>query len=78
MVQWFINVKQMVVFVEAAAFNDPLLVDTPAFTRVQVGSPIQIHSDFSMFTHSTIYWPFEINADCIYVVGNGGCTTAAH
>ena len=57
MVQWLINVKQMVVFVEAAAFNDPLLVDTPAFTRVQVGSPIQIHSDFSMVVKKMLMYP---------------------
>ena len=47
----------MVVFVEAAAFNDPLLVDTPAFTRVQVGSPIQIHSDFSMVVKKMLMYP---------------------
>ena len=55
MVEWFINKKQMVVFVEAAAFNDPLLIHNPAFTHVQVGSPIKIHSDCSMVTQGAMF-----------------------
>merc|ERR1719391_781551 len=35
LVQWFINEKRMVVFVEAAAMDDQLLTDNPAFTHVQ-------------------------------------------
>jgi len=35
LVQWFINEKRMVVFVEAAVLDDPLLTENPAFTHIQ-------------------------------------------
>lgn len=35
LVQWFINEKRMVVFVEAAVLDDPLLTENPAFIHIQ-------------------------------------------
>jgi len=35
LVQWFINEKRMVVFVEAAVLDDPLLTENPAFIHVK-------------------------------------------
>jgi len=35
LVQWFIHQKRMVVFVEAAVMDDPLLTDNPAFSHVK-------------------------------------------
>lgn len=35
LVQWFINEKRMVVFVEAAVVDDPLLTENPAFMHIK-------------------------------------------